>query len=178
MSVNTRGEIDRAIDDALATIPHAEPRRVSAASVRRARQPRRFGVPGWLALAAVLVVGFVVSFAQPPFVEEAPRVTTPPMITESASTRGSPSVDPAPSSASEEAVTAFRRLAARRSVARPAAGRAFERQGQLPPLTLEGVEVPPALVTASLESHSIQIPSLDIAPLSVTTLSLDPDHKQ
>jgi len=62
MTVDPKDDLDRVIDEAVASMVAGEPRRVSAATVRQAMGRRRgFGPPVWLAAAAVLIVGLALA---------------------------------------------------------------------------------------------------------------------
>ena len=172
MNVEPRDEIDRAIDDVLASIMAGEPRRVSAATVRAAMgaEPRRPPIPVWFAVAAILiaVVGLWTRkpestgtgrpqvaqsvLSAPPSAAAARTATTAPATTAA--------VVPADHCAVHPALVRLRRASD------------IE---QLPPLQVDGIERP-APLAAAVESEAIVVTSLSLPPLSLPVLQND--HKQ
>ncbi len=172
MKADPKDDLDRAIDEVLASMVGGEPQRVSAASVRQAMEADRgFTLPLWLAVAAVLVVslGLVLRGRAP--ATESPvgvaRLVPSPATIEVRPTR-SPEPGPAP-----------------RTTPRPAAGSRHSRAATttepvyegLPRLTIASIESPEPLRPAWMTDDPIRISTLEIAPLSVSTLSNEQEQK-
>jgi len=173
MNVDPKDDLDRAIDEALASMVQGEPRRVSGASVRQAvGEGRRSNLPVWLALAAVLIVGLAVALTARAPLEESPagvaQSVRPPGPIE---VRSAPSLDAAGGTilASGRAATPDRLTVA--TTTEPA----YE---GLPRLTIASIDLPEPLSTSGLAADPIRIPTIDIPPLSVATLSTEPENKQ
>jgi|CXWL01.1.fsa_nt_gi hypothetical protein len=178
MNAEPRDDIDRAIDGALASFAAAEPRRVSAASVREAMGKNRSSrLPVWLALAAALIVGLLVNRREILPAQNSPRVAvtgpvdlapTPTPTTSPTGDRGTP----------VEEVSRARRGQKPRMV-RAAADLAAESQRYegLPRLTIAPIDFSPATTTAHLDTDAIEITGLEIAPLVVPSLSPEPENR-
>ena len=176
MNAGPRDDIDRAIDDALASMVLGEPRRVNAASVRQAMGDTRSSrLPVWLAVAAVLIVGLAVALKARAPVAEAPvgvaRSVTPPWPVEIRSTP-SPNSTQGTSPSLNRATTPFRLTVATSN--EPAAEPAAEPANEgLPRLRIASIDLPEPLSTRRLAADPIQIPNIDIAPLSLADLSIE-----
>jgi hypothetical protein len=172
MNADPRNEdLERAIDEALASMVEGEPRRVNSVSVRQAiGDTRSSRIPVWLAVAAVLIAGLAVAMRARPPVASAPvgvaRSVTPPSPVEIRSTP-SPNSTQSTSPASGRATTPFRLAAT--TATEPA------NEG-LPRLTIASIDLPEPLSTSRLAAEAIQIPSIDIPPLSLADLSIE-QHK-
>ncbi len=171
MNADPKDDLDRVIDDTLASMVGGEPRQVSAASVRHALEAdRRFTLPLWLAVAAVLVVSLgVVLRGRAPTTESPVGVALVPSPAPMA-VRLTRSSEPGP---------------APNTTPRPAAGSRHSRVATttepvyegLPRLTIASIESPEPLRPAWMTDDPIRISSLEIAPLSVSTLSNEQEHK-
>lgn len=173
MTLDPGHDLDRAIDEVLASVVAGEPRRVTARSVRQAlNETTASRIPLWLSVAAVLALGFVLTIRPRGPISEAPGLATsrPPLE------KLSPPVS-IPASAGVRKVAAS---------PRPVRGPArFERFDEpwgsyegLPRLTIASIELPEPLSTIRLEADAIQIPRIEIAPLFVSALSLEQEHDQ
>ncbi len=160
-------EIERAIDEVLATMVEGEPRLVSGASVRRAMgESRRPLLPRWFqAVAAVLVVGVSVALLGRTMVEMAPDVVVrstvapPPGVIRPLQSN-SPATE---ETASSDLLSSKRSRSARPD---PAFDPPYE---GLPRLTVASIDLPEPLFTIRLGADPIQISLLEIAPLSVSS---------
>ncbi len=171
MTVEPRDNLDRAIDEVLASAVAGEPRRVSATSVREAIEKRRGPrIPLWLSVAAVLVVGFAVAL-----MNRAPIGEAPASVARSAETVG-PSE--APSAHSPKPIQVENRVAGRAARPRDPGTTADLPYEGLSRLTLASIELPEPLSTLRLEPDVIQIPLIEIAPLFVSGLSIEQEHDQ
>jgi hypothetical protein len=170
VNTNPPDDLDRVIDEALSSMMNETPRRVSAASVRRALEPRRrSALPVWLAVAAVLIIGFVVSLRKPNVVTEAPKIA----VATSPSPVPNLDVSPRPESSVPVPQTSGRVVRASRRVGSEAIDNGLE---GLPRLSIASLGRPdPLLAPARIEVDTILIPRLEIAPLAVVALSPDPE---
>jgi hypothetical protein len=165
MNPHPNDDLDRILDETLASMVEGEPLRVSGSSVRHAVGKRHgFALPMWLAAAAVLIVGLVVASRS--------RVAEPETPARIAS--AVPSLSPAEPLPAPSLNISPADLAP----AQPAASTRFVRATTtepvyegLPRLTIYPIELPEPLTTARLVGEPIQLQSIDIAPLSVSTLS-------
>ena len=172
MNVDPKDDLDRAIDDTLASMVGGEPRRVSAASVRQAMEADRgFTLPVWLGVAAVLVVSLGVALRGRAPATESPvgvaRLVPSPAPTEVRPTR-SPEPGPAPGTTPRPAAES------RHSRAATTTEPVYE---GLPRLTIASIEPPEPLRPVRMTDDPLRISTLEIAPLSVSTLSNDQEHK-
>jgi hypothetical protein len=170
MNTNPPDDLDRVIDEALSSMMNETPRRVSAASVRQALEPRRrSALPMWLAVAAVLIAGFVVSLRKPNVVTEAPNVA----VATSPAPIPSLELSPRPDSSVPVQQTSGRVVRTSRRVGSEAIDNELE---GLPRLSIASLGRPdPLLAPARIEVDRLQIPRLEIEPLSVVALSSDPE---
>ena len=167
MNADPKDDLDRAIDATLASMVDAEPRRVSAASVRQAvGESRDFRIPVWLAAAAVLiaVLGLVLrkdrAQVAPAPISVARSTETPAPVEASAPVAPSPNADVPPTR---------KALAARTTTEAVYEG--------LPRLTIASIDPPEPLSGGLLEAASIRISPIEIAPLSISGLSAETEHK-
>lgn len=177
MNDDSRDDLDRVIDEALSSVMSGEPRRVSAASVRQALEPRRrLTLPLWLSVAAVLILGFVVSLRGPREAKDAPRIVLAPSPAASVSAGPSPLEEP---SARIQRSSSER---SRRTASKAVSDRADNAPEGLPRLTIaslgppDPLDAPDPLLAARIEALALQIPRIEIAPLSVVTLSPEPER--
>ena len=172
MTLDPRDDIDRAVEEVLASVVAGEPRRVNAASVRKVMAERRSSrLPVWLAAAAVLVVGLAVGLR-----ELAPVVGAPVSVARSVEAPAPVEVRPTPSPDSLQTTrTALARsTASRRLTVATTTDPLYE---GLPRLTIASIVLPEPLFTSRLEADPIQTPRIEIAPLSVASLSTEQEHK-
>lgn len=172
MNADPKDDLDRVIDDTLASMVRGEPLRVSAASVRQALEADRgLGVPLWLAVAAVLVVSLGVVLRGRAPATESPvgvaRLVPSPTPLEVQPTR---SPEPGPAS------SPTRRPGAGSRPSRAATTNEPVYEG-LPRLTIASIESPEPLRPAGMTDDPLRISTLEIAPLSVSTLSNEQEHK-
>ena len=164
MNVEGKDPIDRAIDEALASMVGGEPRRVSASSVRRAMgESRGSKVPMWLAAAAMIVAALGVALRN-----DAPSPAP-------LAARSTPSPGVAPSSAP----TPFPAPPEVRAAARPPGDTMTTEpvyEG-LPRLEVAWIDLPPPLTTSRLGAEPIHIPGIEITPLSLPSLSNEQEFK-
>jgi hypothetical protein len=169
MNVDPKDDLDRAIDEALASIAGGEPKRVSAASVRQAMgEDRGFTLPLWFPVAAVLIVSLGVVFRR----DRAQVAPKPISVARS-------SEAPAPVEASMKVAPAANADDPPARKALPARTRTTTEavyEG-LPRLTIASLDPPEPLAGGPLESALIQISPIEIAPLSISGLSNEPEHK-
>lgn len=173
MKDDPKDALDQDIDLVLASIAAEEPRRVDAASVRRAMGARRaVPLPAWFAVAAILIlaVGVVIVTRTPS--EQAPEVIArsgaAPVAPEA---RTTPTIEPEPTIRTNET-----RLPRRRS---PRAETPAEPPYEgLPRLVVAAIDVPEPLSTGPLSEESIVIPQIEISPLVVSSLPNDHEPKQ
>ena len=175
---------DRLIDQALAEAVSGEPRRVNAASVRRALAgPSRSPSPIWLAAAAVLLIAFGVRLRESPPAESANRVASGPT---SMPIPGAIANSPSASAIREpEGVVVERRpRGGTASSSRPRVGEGAPPQiaavepgfEGLPRLVVPVLDRPVTLVPPELQASALTIAALEIQPLSSPALSIDQDH--
>ncbi len=171
MSVGPKGELDRAIDEVLASMVGGEPRQVSGASIRVAADRRRPSLSMWLAAAAVLVVALGVALKEQrpltPEGESASKTEAPHGVEPHAS----PSAEPGPSIQTVRT----RRAPVRRD--RPVQVFTEGSPEGLPRLLIASIDLPEPLRTSPIDADPIQIPRIEIAPLSVSSLSTEQEHK-
>jgi hypothetical protein len=171
MNADPRDEIDRALDEVLASVVVGEPRRVNATSVREAIEKRRGPrVPLWLAVAAVLVVGFAVALK-----DRTPVAPAPASVAKSTETAVPSEARPARSPEPIQVQNRFAVVASWPLRASTTADLPYE---GLPRLTIASIEPPVALSTIRLEAGAIQIPRIEIEPLFVSGLSIQQEHNQ
>lgn len=171
MTPDPKEAIERAIDEALASVVSGEPRRVNAASVRKAmaenRSPR---IPVWLAVAAVLVVGFAITVRERESSEKTPKAGT---------RLGEPRVASEPRAARSLEPMPVEGSAVRKTTSRPHVEVTPDGNYEgLPRLTIASIELPKPLSTSRLEADAIQTPPLEIAPLSVSSLSIEQEKQR
>lgn len=172
MNVDPKDDLDRAIDEALASMIGGEPRRVSAASVRQAMgESRGSRLPMWLAAAAVLIAALGVVFRT----VRAPGNELPVPVARSAEAPSPSEGRPVPASSPTPGAPSARAAAATstrgvRTTTEPA----YE---GLPRLTIASIELPEPLSAGLLDAGPIRIPHIEIAPLSVSSLSTESENK-
>lgn len=179
MNVDPKDDLDRAIDETLASMVAGEPRRVSAASVRLAMgESRSFRLPVWLAAAAVLAAALGVTFLK----DRAP-VAPPPESVVRATESPAPTGLRVPSSP-DSTPAARVALGPPGAAGVPPARKSLRAQTTteplyegLPRLTIAAIDPPEPLSTARLEAHAILIPRIEIPPLPVSSLSTEQEHK-
>ena len=169
MNPDPKDDLDRAIDEALASIMADEPRRVNAASVRVAMgETRRSSIPVWLAVAAALLVGLGIVFnVTAPVEPRSASVVTPrgPVTRPEALTASSPE----PARSEVDVVRSAARLRNAETLTEPP----YE---GLPRLTIASIDAPEPLSTPRLEADAIQIPRIEIAPIAIASLSNEQEH--
>lgn len=177
-----KDEIDRAIEEALSAAVSGEPLRVDATSVRRGLlESRGSTLPVWLAVAAVLIVGIGVTF------RERKEVAEPPAIASRNPSGAAPQNAVSPSPAAGTSLVSgntARPLATNpppRSPQRRIAEGRFEKGGEelyegLPRLSIASLDAPEALRPEALGAEVLVIPAIEIAPLSVSSLSNEQEH--
>ena len=159
MTLDPRDDIERAIDEVLASVVGGEPRRVNAASVRKVMAERRSSrLPVWIAAAAVLVVGLAVTLR-----EQGPIGRAPASVARSVEVSAPVEARPTPPSAPIQA-----------GQVAPALNIPYE---GLPRLTIASIDLPEPLFTSRLDADPIRIARIEIAPLSVASLSNEQEHK-
>lgn len=174
---------DRLIDQALAEAVSGEPRRVNAASVRRALAgPSRSPLPIWLAVAAMLLIALALRLRESPAESASTAASgrTPTLIP------GSTANPPAVTAVREPEATVVERhprgatASAPRHRAEPAApvrAAAVEPPFEgLPRLIVPVLDRPATLVPAELDASALTIAALEIQPLSSPALSTGQDH--
>jgi len=173
MTADPTRDLDRVLDEALASMVAGEPRGVSGASVRQAMgESRNFRVPVWLAAAAVLIALLGVSvrkdraFITPD--RAAVARSTPAPVT--AELRPAPSVV-----ATENSRGLSANLASAKRVYVPTTTEPVY-EG-LPRLRVDSIDLPEPLRTDRLAADPIRVPGLEIAPLTVSTLSSEPNQE-
>ena len=167
MNVDPKDDLDRAIDETLASMLHGEPRHVSGAGVRRAAgESGRPSVPAWLAVAAVLIAALGVVFSK----DRAPIARAPVSVARSTEHPVSVEVPARLAPPGTAGVAPARR-------ARSTQTTTEARYEGLPRLTIAWIDLPEPLSTSRLAADPIQIPSIDIAPLSVSSLWNEQEHK-
>lgn len=172
MTPEVKDDLDRQIDDVLTGFSAEEPRRVDAASVRRAMGARRAAsLPAWFAVAAILILGLGVALVGRTPPETGPREAalsaSTPVVSEP---RATPSIEtePAIHTATEADVT---RPPGRR---RPRADTPAEPPYEgLPRLVVNAIDLPEPLSTGLLPGESIVIERIEIDPLAIPSLSDD-----
>ena len=170
-------DLDRLIDEAAASMVMGEPQRVTTASVRGAIEathaPRsRFIAPTWLALAALLIVAIGLKWL---------TASTPQSGTEIAASMATadqtPSV-PAPTPRLEiepRLVAAVYRRSGR--VETLVVSVATQPSGEgIPSLTILPIEIPEPLTTPAIERQTIEIPRIEIAPLTLPAIASEQEH--
>jgi hypothetical protein len=171
MTLDPGNDLDRAIDEVLASVVAGEPRRVSGTSVRQAlNESRASRIPMWLAVAAMLLVGFAVTLKN-----RTPIAPAPASVARSTGTVGPSEARSAHSPGPIQLMNRVAGNAARPRSARTTADLPYE---GLPRLVFAPIEPPVPLSTISLEAGAIQIPHIEIAPLFVSSLSIEPEHNQ
>ena len=172
MNAERRDDIERAIDDALASFAAAGPRRVSAASVREAmgkNRPSR--LPVWLAMAAALILGLLMNRPETRPAQSPAQVAT----TKPADSLPEPRPTPFPTGEREARVEEVSHASRGQKprVVRAAASSAPEssRYEGLPRLIIAPIDFSPATTTARLDTDAIETAGLEIAPLVVPSLS-------
>lgn len=172
MTFGPPDQIERTIDEVLASMVEGEPLRVSGASVRRAMgESRGSSLPAWLAVAAVLVAAIGAAFK-----DRVPAAVTPASVSRST---GPPSrVEAQPTPSPHSALVAPAVIAASNASGRHGSAASSEPAYEgLPRLTIASLDLPEPLLTSGLEAGPIQTPLIDIAPLSVPSLSPEPQNK-
>jgi hypothetical protein len=167
MNADRNDSIDHAIDEVLASMVQGEPRRVSGPSVRQAAGEGRLG-PVFLKYRAPLA----------PAPSSAARSTEGPAPVEVRAT-SSPAFIPAarvaltsPASSNAGApggAPAGKGLRARTTTEAPYEG--------LPRLTVASIDLPEPLSPRPLDADPIRIPRIEIAPLAISGLSNEQEHK-
>lgn len=177
MNAEPRDDLDRAIDETLAAFAAAEPRWVTAGSVREAMGESRSAptrLPVWLALAAALLLGLLMNRREvlPP--QDAPRAAA----SDPAAT--APALRPITSATDEREIRVTDTPPGRRvqKAARAlTAGSDAPGYEGLPRLTIAPIDSSPALAAARLDTDLIETTGLAIAPLVVPSLSPDPENR-
>ncbi len=169
MNVDPKDALDHHIDEALASMVGGEPRGVIAASVRQAIEERRSSRPAWLALAAVLVVALGVALK-----DRAPVGQPPVPVARSAEAPAPDEARPAPSANPTPAAAVAASPTSRRVRVQGATGGPYE---GLPRLTIALIDLPEPLSAGVIDAGPIQIPRIEIAPLSISSLSNEQEHK-
>jgi hypothetical protein len=171
MNADPRDDLERAIDETLTSMMNEAPRRVNAASVRQALSPRRRSVlPVWFALAAVLIIGFVVNLRKPRETSETPKLALAPSPTAVPSPEMSPRLES--SVPVKQTSTGQPYRASRRAVSEVADDTA----GGVPRLLIASLSPPAPLPTpTTIGADTLLIPRIEITPLSVGTLSAEPE---
>jgi hypothetical protein len=172
MNAEPRDDIERAIDDALASFAAAEPRRVSAASVREAMGKNRPSqLPVWVAMAAALILGLLMNRPETRPDRSPAHVAT----TKPADSLPEPRPTPSPTREGEARVAevspAQRGQRPRVVLAAAASAPDSSRYEGLPRLTIAPIDFSPAHATARLDTDAIETTGLEIAPLVVPSLS-------
>jgi hypothetical protein len=172
MSADRNDPIDRAIDEALASMVSGEPRRVSGVSVRQAAgESRRSSIPMWLAAAAVLIVALTVALEG-----RAPVAVTP---------AGVAQVVPSPAPVEVRSMPSTEPTEVRRPTPSPAAasrGAIVATTTEpvyegLPRLTIASIDPPEPLRPERIAAEPLQVPQIEIAPLAVSSLYNEQEHK-
>lgn len=173
MNVDPRDDLDRAIDQTLASMLGGEPRRVTGASVRQA-MGESSGVrrPLWLAAAAALIAALGVSLLK----DRAP-------VAPASAARSTESPAPAEVRVPSPSGSIPAARVAPAGLPRPAReGSGFQVTAEgpyegLPRLTIASIALPEPLSGSPLDSDPIRIPRIEIAPLSISGLSNEPEPK-
>jgi len=172
MNADRNDQIDRVLDEVLASMVQGEPRRVSGASVRQAvGEGRGFKLPVWLIAAAVLVVALGVVLKGRAPATEVPIVAQSVPSPSPAEVRSAPS----PNTHQGKGATPGRTMTASRTTFVLTAEAPYE---GLPRLTIASIDPLEPLSTGRLSADPILIPRIEIPPLSVSTLSTEPENKQ
>ena len=177
MNLDRNDPIDLAIDEALASMVRAEPRRVSAASVRQAMGERGSSrLPVWLAAAALLLVAVGVVLKERSAVGPASvaRSTEP---TRPSEVRATPSTDPISPAPVALASSPGNARATPLGKGRRAGTAVFSPYEGLPRLAVASIDLPEPLSQSPLDADPIRIPRIEIAPLSISGLSTEQEHK-
>ncbi len=173
MNHQPKNSLDREIDEVLASIAAEEPRRVNAASVRRAMGGRRAAsLPTWLAVAAILIIAFGAWMKSRSVAPTTPvAIARAPMEPEPART-----VQPsAVSNVVEGASTSF--LTSPRPKPNAIEGPSESPEG-LPGIVIAAIERPEPLTTLPMPADALVILPIEIPALSVPTLSTGPEQPQ
>ncbi len=174
MNHQPKDALDLEIDEVLASIAAEEPRRVSAASVRRAIGGRRVAsLPAWLAAAAILIVAIGVAVKSRTPAEKAP----PEVIAQSGAAPVAPEARPDPSIEPEPAVPTNETRPLRRPSRRTVTAVEQPYEG-LPRLVVAAIDAPEPLSTDLLSGESLVIPQIEISPLVVSSLPNEQEPKQ
>lgn len=171
MNRDPKDALDQAIDEVLASMVAGEPRRVDAASVRKATGDRRAPtLPVWLAAAAmvVLAIGGALFLRTPPgrTPETARQGTAPEPV----------SLRPIPSATPQQLAKA---VATPRPTMKPRVEPVYEPPYEgLPRLVVASIDLPEPIATELLDADALRIEQIEITPLLVSTLPDDPEPKQ
>lgn len=173
MTADPVRDLDQVIDEALASMVAAEPRGVTGASVRQAAGGKRdFRLPVWLAAAAVLIAMLGVSLRK----DRAP--IAPDRAAVARSTEAPPTAEarPTPSVVAAEPPRGLPANPgpAKRVYAQTTTEPVYE---GLPRLSVDSIDLPEPLGTDRLAPDPIRVPGLEIAPLTVSTLSSEPNQE-
>lgn len=170
--------LDRAIDETLASFAAAEPRRVSGASVREAMgKSRPVARPLWLAVAAGLILALIVNQReitpvenQPAVAASDPVVVVPELQPSHAHPSGEPRIGAqvALDAGSVPRGRTVRRIPSSRRDGSPSDGTPYE---GLPRLTISPIDLSPVATTVRLETDLIETAVIEITPLVVPGLS-------
>ena len=162
MNDEGKDPLDRAINETLASMVAGEPRRVSASSVRRAMEESRGSrLPMWLAAAALIVAALGVVLRK-----DAPS-PAPLTAGKTASSAIAPRFTSTPLPTPEIRV----------AVKPPADTMTTEPVYEgLPLLEVALIDLPAPLTTSRLGAEAIHIPGIEIPPLSLPSLSNEPDN--
>lgn len=175
MNSESRDDLDRAIDDVLASMVAGEPRLVDAASVRKAMGERRaFRVPVWLAAAAILLLAIGVAILTRTPAGKSPAIAHSGTSPIERAPRTRPSLDTSSMAAATAApVPAPARRGDRKKASEESP---FEPAYEgLPRLVVASIDLPEPISTEGLGADPLRIARIEIAPLLVT--SLPPDHE-
>ena len=170
MTPHPKDDLDRVLDEVLASVVAGEPTRVNAASVREATTMagrQRSLIPVWIGLAAVLVAGFAIAFLHPGSSLEGTRSVRKPV-----GTYGGEKTPEGVSTEPLQAVPEPRRPARRATLVR-SAGNMEEIYEGLPRLVILPLDLPEPLLTVDLEASGIHILSIELAPLPASFPSAD-----
>jgi hypothetical protein len=172
MNIEENDPVDRAIDEALASMVGGEPRRLSGASIRQAAgESRRSSLPMWLAAAAGLIVALALALKG-----HAPVLETSVGVAQAVPSPAPVEVRSTPSPESTQALPTTLALAAasRPSVVPTTTEPVYE---GLPRLAIASIDLPEPLRPARIDADPLQVPRIEIAPLAVSSLSNEQEHK-
>lgn len=194
-----RDELDRLIDEALAEMAGGEPARVDASTVRQALGGRSRALPGWLAVAAVLLLGLAFAMwprPEAPLAPTASRSPGSPGDREGSPAEPSsvPGTTPSASASAMNAVPSNSRASANQDgrgsdiAPGPVEAPTEAPYEGLPALAiaslrpLEPIEpavlAPDGMAPDGLAEEPLRLPDLDIPPISFSRLTEDPHDNE